>query len=328
MSNKKKKVTAVAAIATAAALLLGGTYAWQSISQTALNETDDIINPGGRLHDDFDGSNKDVYVENFADNPIFARIRLDEYFEITMNKNTPAEATEVITTGATKDDTDTYLTHYFDQENLTDTYWEWATGGSTTYMPTFNKNKDSLQADINGTYDMDFDDYVDYTQMTELTDNAVYDADSNSVEDDGVKTVEETHYATTTIDGSLMSMQEQIDAGSTAGDYWVYDTDSWVYWANAIQPNTATGLLLDGISLKDKMDDSYYYAINVTAQFVTADDVGKDDNTGFYDTTAGQLRVQMQKTCSVLSALKLPLLMTKAEILMNTKFKLQTVFRF
>ncbi len=287
MSNKKKKVTAVAAIATAAALLLGGTFAWQSISQTALNETDDIINPGGRLHDDFDGSNKDVYVENFADNPIFARIRLDEYFEITMNKNTPAEATEVITTGATKGDTDTYLTHYFDQENLTDTYWEWATGGSTTYMPTFNKNKDSLQADINGTYDMDFDDYVAYTDGETKIDNAVYDADSNSVEDENVTTVEETHYATTTINGDLMSMQEWIDAGSTAGDYWVYDTDGWVYWANAIQPNTATGLLLDGISLKDKMDDSYYYAINVTAQFVTADDVGKDDNTGFYDTTAG-----------------------------------------
>ncbi len=287
MSNKKKKVTAVAAIATAAALLLGGTFAWQSISQTALNETDDIINPGGRLHDDFDGSNKDVYVENFADNPIFARIRLDEYFEITMNKNTPAEATEVITTGATKGDTDTYLTHYFDQENLTDTYWEWATGGSTTYMPTFNKNKDSLKADINGTYDMDFDDYVAYTDGETKIDNAVYDADSNSVEDENVTTVEETHYATTTINGDLMSMQEWIDAGSTAGDYWVYDTDGWVYWANAIQPNTATGLLLDGISLKDKMDDSYYYAINVTAQFVTADDVGKDDNTGFYDTTAG-----------------------------------------
>jgi len=31
---------------------------------------------GGRLHDDFNGANKNIYVENFADEPILARIRL------------------------------------------------------------------------------------------------------------------------------------------------------------------------------------------------------------------------------------------------------------
>ena len=76
MANKKKIATSVAAVAMAATMLLGGTFAWQSISQTALNEASDIVNPGGRLHDDFDGTNKDVYVENFADDPIYARVRL------------------------------------------------------------------------------------------------------------------------------------------------------------------------------------------------------------------------------------------------------------
>ncbi len=287
MSDKKKKVTAVVAVATATALFLGGTFAWQSISQTALNEKDAVINPGGRLHDDFNGSNKDVYVENFADEPIFARVRLDEYFEITMNKNTPAETTEVITTGASKDDKSSYLTHYFDQTNLTDEYWDWATGGSTKYMPTFNKNKDSLKADINGTYE---NDYVDYSQITDLTKDAIYDIDSNNIEDDGVQIIEETHSTNTTEDGTLISMSEWLDMyseGQATDNYWVYDTDGWVYWSSPIQAGTATGLLLDGISLKNKMDDSYYYAINVTGQFVTADDVGQDDNTGFYDTEAG-----------------------------------------
>ncbi len=60
-------------MAVSAAILLGGTYAWQSISQTALNEKIVEVNPGGRLHDDFDGTNKDVYVENFGDTPIFAK---------------------------------------------------------------------------------------------------------------------------------------------------------------------------------------------------------------------------------------------------------------
>ena len=68
MTDKRKKaMTAVGAVAMAAVIALGGTFAWQSISQQALNEAAAVVNPGGRLHDDFDGSNKDVYVENFTD---------------------------------------------------------------------------------------------------------------------------------------------------------------------------------------------------------------------------------------------------------------------
>ena len=87
---KTRKIFA-AGIAAALALVIGltGTFAWQSISQQALNEAaQKYVNPGGRLHDDFNGTNKDVYVENFvsADDPagvpIYARIRLDEYMEI------------------------------------------------------------------------------------------------------------------------------------------------------------------------------------------------------------------------------------------------------
>ena len=94
--KKKKLATSVAAVATAAALLLGGTFAWQSVNQTALNEGADTINPGGRLHDDFDGTNKDVFVENFTDpenggQNIFARVRLEEYLEVVLNYGTPGQ---------------------------------------------------------------------------------------------------------------------------------------------------------------------------------------------------------------------------------------------
>ena len=59
-AKQRKAASAVTAVAAAAAILLTGTFAWQSISQTALNETTGkIVNPGGRLHDDFNGSNKD-----------------------------------------------------------------------------------------------------------------------------------------------------------------------------------------------------------------------------------------------------------------------------
>ena len=59
-NNKKKKTAATVTAATvAAALLLSGTYAWQSISQEAVNVAAGEVNPGGRLHDDFNGSTKE-----------------------------------------------------------------------------------------------------------------------------------------------------------------------------------------------------------------------------------------------------------------------------
>ena len=84
MTNKKKIAASIGAVGMAAVIALGGTFAWQSINQQALNEAMDTVNPGGRLHDDFNGRNKDVYVENFTEDgtAIFARVRLDEYMEI------------------------------------------------------------------------------------------------------------------------------------------------------------------------------------------------------------------------------------------------------
>ena len=319
MANKKV-VTSAVAVAAAAVMLLGGTLAWQSTNQVALNEASDVINPGGRLHDDFDGENKDVYVENFADEEIFARIRLEEYFEIIANYGSDAAKSDV-RLGSKNDDGSFNYDLFNNYESISDTgalaagvtgayddtaeegndgysYWTWQTGGSTVFMPTFNKNKDSLAADINGYYQMgkgvissqDEDQYydmVEYADGEELTANAVYDADANDIEDDGITEVEETHIAKETPYGTLISMQQWIDNGSVATPSWVYDSDGWVYWAQAIQPGDATALLLDGIELNQVMDDTWYYAINVVAQFVTADDLGNTNGTGFYDTSKG-----------------------------------------
>ena len=65
--NKKVGAT-VATLGVAATVLLTGTYAWQSLNQEALNEASAVVNPGGRLHDDFDYNNdiKRIYVENFG----------------------------------------------------------------------------------------------------------------------------------------------------------------------------------------------------------------------------------------------------------------------
>ncbi len=314
-AKKKKLTSSIIAVALCILLLLTGTFAWQSISQTALNEAAGAVNPGGRLHDDFNGTNKDVYVENYTKPgegvPIFARVRLDEYMEIgdgaglkTGDTGYESKAAKSVVGGANINDVSTWKTHIPGAGDDTfHEYFEWDMGGSTIYMPTFNMNADSLKADINGTYegttpddDIHYDDYHAYTLNEEKTGDEVYDIDTDTedeaqpVEDTDIDTVaDQTHTAKNTLTSQVMTMEEWIKAGSNPGTYWVYDTDGWAYWAQAIEPGTATGLLLDGIKqIKDTGDD-WYYGINVVGQFATMGDWGSEgDNDGFFGPTAGE----------------------------------------
>ena len=45
MTTKKKIAASIGAVGMAAVIALGGTFAWQSISQQALNETMATVNP-------------------------------------------------------------------------------------------------------------------------------------------------------------------------------------------------------------------------------------------------------------------------------------------
>ena len=169
-AKRQKQLSAVA---------LTGTYAWQSISQKAKNVVVSEGNPGGRLHDDFNGSSKAVYVENFTAPEeggldLFIRVRLDEYLEIGedagKNLDDPQRKAEPLVEGTDIGDETTWVTHI--PNNAADpfhTYWRWNFGGSTVFMPTFNKDRDSLDADINGTFEgpdgdpaTDADRYDDY----------------------------------------------------------------------------------------------------------------------------------------------------------------------
>jgi hypothetical protein len=93
-----RRTKAIVAVLLALVLLLSGTYAWTAISQRAQNEIYDTINDGGRLHDDYDGNNKDVYVENFGQAPIFVRVRLDEYMEVDGTSVTAGAVRSDVTT--------------------------------------------------------------------------------------------------------------------------------------------------------------------------------------------------------------------------------------
>ncbi|MFQ9798477.1 MAG: hypothetical protein ACLR23_05585 [Clostridia bacterium] len=118
-------------------------------------------------------------------------------------------------------------------------------------MPTCNRNKDSLKADINGTFagpDGDpatkedrYGDYVTYTAGQQITADATYDADDNDTDegDTGVLDVNytlknEAHTAKATQMATVLTMAEWKAQGSKVGPYWVYDTDGWAYWAQPI----------------------------------------------------------------------------------------------
>ena len=337
--KNKKLVSSVIAVALAAGILLGGTFAWQSISQQALNEVYGFVNPGGRLHDDFNEVtnpavdttrqfDKNVYVENFTSLvedgvQVFARIRLDEYMEIGpgAGTNDADKGATSLVPGSVFDQKNTWKTHIPNETDPFHAYWNWTMGGdngsagSTVYMPTFNKNKDSLQADVNGTFaganGVPFDDYKPYAENETKEAAAYYDKDENTTDEIypiGTSTVEnalaagyirketETHTAKKTEEGSVITMAEWLarDEADRVGNFWVWDVDGWAYWAKPINPDTATGLFLDGIARTTEIiNEDWYYGINVVAQFVTADDLGRpapgETGTGFYDDKDGSV---------------------------------------
>lgn len=309
MTTKKKIAASIGAVGMAAVIALGGTFAWQSISQQALNETMATVNPGGRLHDDFNGRNKNVYVENFTKpdedgTTIYARVRLDEYMEIGKGAgSTEGDRSGITVIGTGElDDVSTWTTRLPGENETYGAYWDWKMGGQGVYMPTFNMNKDSLKADVNGTYDATdgtnhYTDYVEYAVGDTETGDEIYDADTNDVdeeqplEDVNINTVaSQEHTAKETGTAVVITMQQWIDEyNMEPGEYWVWDTDGWAYWAQGIDAGETTGLLLDEIIHSNPPSDSWYYGINVVGQFVTADDIGFLNNTGFYDTEAGSL---------------------------------------
>lgn len=347
-NNKKRKSAAtVGAVTLAAALALTGTYAWRSISQQAVNKKVVNANPGGRLHDDWNGTIKSVYVENFADQtvvkeegtyktaedkdaaPIFVRVRMQEYMEFGPDaggkKGDPTRDAVSVAKGKSIDKESEWNVHIPGSgDDPFHKYWNWETGesaGAVAYMPTFNRNKDSLTADINGTYNgkdgtyEHFDDFIawklngenDANDATEnvgvKTAKTYYDIDDNDKDEGpdqpgngGEKNVnyaevEEKHTTKQTLETKqVMTMKEWQDAGYPIGNYWVWDSDGWAYWAAPLEPGTATGLLLSKVtSNSDQLKDKCYYAINVVGEFASAGDWGEEadaqtnkEATGFY----------------------------------------------
>lgn len=319
--NKNKKKALAATLA--AAILITGTYAWQAFDQRITNETAGMDgNVGTRLHNDFDGQNADIYVENFASESTsiaagtvaYTRVRLHEFMEIgdgagylTDDESLLAEAKDtkilkgykntgtvdlddpntwdIFLYGGTADATDS-ISQYI---TLTHGDADAANQGAKAYMPSFNKDFDDKKADIKGTllgttndrYDAtSYDEYVEYTVGEEKVADATYNIFSDeSVTNGGVNVMEETHTAKMTETATIMSMADWIEAEKPVGNYWVFDTDGWAYWADGIVPQSATGLLVDAVNLIKLPDNDYHYGLHVVSESYTAFDWGIEGDT-------------------------------------------------
>ncbi|MDR2750729.1 MAG: hypothetical protein LBC41_08725 [Clostridiales bacterium] len=241
------KVKIVFSTALVALLItITGTYAWirfYSFATSKFTGSDEA--PGGTTHDDFNDPNKDVYVENWGNIPIFVRVKLSEYMEVGKLAGTASEEKDVETlVESTKmEDESTWQPHVLrkesDEPDLFREYWHWEFGGQKHYMPVSKENQR--------------DGYIDQN-------SAAYDGS-----EPGVK---QTRHA------EVIDMEAWINLGRPVGDYWVGDSDGWFYWAAPLVPGEATGLLLNKVekvkNIVGAFGGSYYYGIIAVTQMATA----------------------------------------------------------
>jgi hypothetical protein len=291
-----KKSTAAVALTSALVLAIGGTWAYTNLVQNQTNDYSGTMFPGVRLHDDFDqaaatagalSNDKDVYVENYGDEPQYVRIRLVEYME---RQGTPVvagtckdyplglEATETST-----DTCDPWTVHVLGAAAADDpfhTWWDWTLGGQKYYLPTDNQDNDPTDDAADATPAFGADD-PDNNTAKYTADNVYGGSDPvhNSLGTDEVNHVAQTLPANTIsmADWLLLSDTDKKACSETGtGCYWILDTDGWAYWSAPLAPNTATGLLLDAVdhtSVHETVE--YYYAIHVVLEAVTWGDGSK-----------------------------------------------------
>ena len=294
MALKRKVMAGITAVSLVA-LIVAGTFAWTSLNSQRVNEWRGSGNPGtgpgGTLHDDHadNEDNKDVYIENWGGEDLFARIRLTEYMEIGRGAGlksvyTNPDTGEIIhnssnlalpVSGGDIDHLNTWSTianrfpepdwFVYEPWYYVNNYWDWEMGGQKYYYPASESNRETKG-------------YVDQNSPENLTADSV---NNNNV------------HAKQTRSATIMTMAEWKEAGRPIGDYWVIDkapNGCWAYWAAPLKPGDATGLLLNRVTMSEdaaKYFDyfgygtEYYYGINVEAQMATKE--GAAGNNGIKD---------------------------------------------
>jgi len=233
-----KKIKTLAAIVTALAILVTGTFAYQKIlikTNEFIGSPEDVT-----LHDDFDPDTggKDVYVENTGTKPLLIKVKLDEAMSLVDNTWRPTVKEWI------RHKCGVGETFYSDCDNENAAnkkfhdYFTWEMGGSKWYMPAAGSSK-------------------------VVQDTTVYDENSG-----GAKLTPEGVFMTITEYNALSDDEKKAYIG------WVMDcADGYFYWSQLLEKDEVTGLLLTQVNISDELNNKeYYYAINVTVVAIDTDD--------------------------------------------------------
>ena len=226
-------------------------------------ENDEAV---GTLHDyrTANGRYRQVHIENWGNEPLFVRIRLDEYMEIgpgaglrsvAIDENTgeaipnPLNFAKPLIDGASIDDPSTWEPHtglsFATNSCLAGfhDFWKWETGGQKNYFPAPEDQRTNKS-------------FIDRNSPPNMRTNRINEA--------GVQ-VRQTRSAQT------RTMLHWSFDGSPIGDFWVLDEDGWAYWAAPLNPGDSTGLLLNRVIRATRLEEDSFYDINVTAQMAIID---------------------------------------------------------
>ncbi|MFK4970777.1 hypothetical protein [Lactococcus garvieae] len=307
--EKKRKLRNIAILSLLG--LIGGTMAFQAFNQQAINDRENTVqvNVGGRVHDYYnrDTENKDVFVENYGERPIMARIRLSEFLEYQRGD----EDFTPLVPGSERDNLATWITWIPSENNINQRA---DTGNSSAfnryaqltfgwtrpapegeeapdapwYMPTFNHDNLDLRTAASG----HARDYIAGAGATDgATDGTTHPGDGTdaywssgdtfdnsagiwpgaTLENEAAQNLRQQRAPMTIEQWSNLLPYQQI------GDFWVVDhTTGWAYWASLLEPGKASSYLLDAAELTEAIEDtvfngSYYYGIHVDSQLISPD---------------------------------------------------------
>lgn len=253
----RRAAAAIVAAVLAVALVLTGTFAWNTTAgkvNKIRDKGEEKKAVGAVLHDDFEGGiDKHVFVENTSvDEAIYVRIKLQEFMDLTSAKDrplTPEDWTTHIPKEAISDCESANASAEKFHDNFT-----WEMGGQKWYLPQPIGTSGTAPSDLNN-----------------------YDAT--------------TPGARQTRNAQVISMADYLAMPNEEKRRffgWVYDVDGWFYWSKAVVFGETTGLLLQTVSPKASLEDTdYFYAINVIMESVDEADLpmwavpsGDEDDLG------------------------------------------------
>ena len=313
--EKKRKLRNIALLALLG--LIGGTFAFTAFNQQAINDRlrENPAQVGGRVHDYFnrDTENKDVFVENFGQEPIMVRLRLSEFMEI--QERGQSSFTPVVE-GTSRANTqgwpyyipagDSLMTRtgagaaFNIYSNLT---FGWKGNGTAPwYLPTFNTvyNDDRTAAAGDARdYEADGTTHPGTGRADQWTEGGFFDNSNNDYPGAGV-----TRHTAQTLpeDREPMTLQEWSTLRNypetedqQVGNFWVIDHETgWAYWANQLNGGQATSYLLDAAQMlpgADNINGSYYYAIHVESDLISVDEEFQEEpDSGYVSDLINEIR--------------------------------------